>query len=270
MGMAKKYLFDVSFDEVAEKTEPTTVVPKRPSRAHRSRKRAAPHRPRDAASASPKRTRPPRPRPRPRSTRLPPAFPPFIATQDAHSAEIQRQAIAALRIIVAKALPAFAACEPLAEIEALAEKCLMEAIDEPRVVLRVANEVYDAVRERLDAIAAASGYGGRIVLLADDTSFRRRRPHRMGRWRRRAPARRSVERNRRGSGADRRSLRHADTAFPARRMSMTENQNMPLNELEGDSPAASRVAPAKRQGSRSGLRHPGQDLGRARHAPTCR
>ena len=168
MGMAKKYLFDVSFDEVAEKTEPTTVVLEETfTRAQiEEARRAAQAEGRSVglAEANTAATA----KAAAALDAIAAGLPPFIATQDAHSAEIQRQAIAALRIIVAKALPAFAACEPLAEIEALAEKCLMEAIDEPRVVLRVANEVYDAVRERIDAIAAASGYGGRIVLLADD------------------------------------------------------------------------------------------------------
>jgi flagellar assembly protein FliH len=35
-------------------------------------------------------------------------------------------------------------------------------------VLRVAREIYEPLRERLDALAKAAGYAGRIVLLVDD------------------------------------------------------------------------------------------------------
>lgn len=168
MGTAKKYLFDVSFDEVAEEIVPVAPPPEESfTRAELEETRRTAHaegRVIGLAEANAALTA----KAAAALDAIAAALPPFIATQDTHGAEIQRQAIAALRIIVAKALPAYAAREPLAEIEALAEKCLTEAIDEPRIVLRVANEVYDAVRERIDAIAAASGYGGRIVLLADD------------------------------------------------------------------------------------------------------
>jgi flagellar assembly protein FliH len=35
-------------------------------------------------------------------------------------------------------------------------------------VLRVAQEIYEPLRERLDTLANAAGYAGRIVLLVDD------------------------------------------------------------------------------------------------------
>jgi flagellar assembly protein FliH len=73
-----------------------------------------------------------------------------------------------MQTIVAKLVPGLAAKDPLAEVKAFATKCLHEAIDEPRVVLRVAEEIYEPLRERLDTLAAATGYAGRIVLLADD------------------------------------------------------------------------------------------------------
>ena len=93
----------------------------------------------------------------------------LIATHDVTTAETQRRALDALRAIVVKALPALAAQGPVAEVEAFAAKVLHDAIDEPRVVLRVPTALYDAVQPRLGAIAAAAGYAGRMVLLADDT-----------------------------------------------------------------------------------------------------
>jgi len=91
----------------------------------------------------------------------------LLGAVDARAAETQRLAVAALRAIVAKTLPAFAAKAPLAEVEAFAAKYFREAIDEPRIVLRVADEVYEPLQARLDGIAATAGYAGRVVLLAD-------------------------------------------------------------------------------------------------------
>jgi flagellar assembly protein FliH len=93
----------------------------------------------------------------------------LIATQDATALETERRAITALRTIVSKTLPALAAKGAFTEIEAFAKKCLTEALDEPRVVLRVGSDVYETVRDQLEAMAAAAGYAGRIVLLADET-----------------------------------------------------------------------------------------------------
>jgi flagellar assembly protein FliH len=92
----------------------------------------------------------------------------LLATQDTARMDIQRRALAAMQAIVAKLLPGLAAKDPLTEVEAFATKCLHEAIDEPRVVLRVAQEIYEPLCERLEALAQAAGYAGRIVLLADD------------------------------------------------------------------------------------------------------
>lgn len=92
----------------------------------------------------------------------------LLATQDAATTDAQRRALAAMQTIVAKLVPGLAAKDPLTEVEAFATKCLHEAIDEPRVVLRVAQEIYEPLRERLEALAHAAGYAGRIVLLVDD------------------------------------------------------------------------------------------------------
>jgi flagellar assembly protein FliH len=88
------------------------------------------------------------------------------------AAETQRQALVGLQAILRKIAPTLCSKAALTEIEALAVECLHEAIDEPRVVLRVADEVYEPIKSRLELIAAASGYAGRIVLLADNALAR--------------------------------------------------------------------------------------------------
>lgn len=93
----------------------------------------------------------------------------LIAAHDATAADTQRRAAAAMHAIIAKLLPGLAAKDPLGEAQAFAIKCLHEAIAEPRVVLRVAGELYELLRENIDTLASAAGYAGRIVLLSDDT-----------------------------------------------------------------------------------------------------
>ena len=93
----------------------------------------------------------------------------MIKAQDVSTLDTQRRAIAAMQTILGKLVPSLSARDPAGEVEAFAAKCLHEAIDEPRVVLRVPAEVYEPLRERLDALAASAGYAGRIVLLSDDT-----------------------------------------------------------------------------------------------------
>jgi flagellar assembly protein FliH len=92
----------------------------------------------------------------------------LFEAQDATALDTERRALAAMQTIITKLIPGLAAKDPLAEVEAFTTKCLHDAIDEPRVVLRVAEEIYEKLRERLDTLANAAGYAGRIVLLADD------------------------------------------------------------------------------------------------------
>jgi len=166
MAAPQKYLFDVSFDHVgeaeaeaeAEETFTRTELEAARDTAFAEGRRAALAEAEAAAATKAAAA----------LDALVQGLSGLIAAQDARIADAQRDAIAALRLVVAKVLPALAVRAPLAEIEALTAKCLIEAIDEPRVVLRVGNEVYEPVKLRLDAIAAASGYAGRMVLLADD------------------------------------------------------------------------------------------------------
>ena len=168
MATAKKFLFDMSFDALEDKDAPSAPPVESFTRAELDAVREAAFAEgheralAEAAEAAAAKSAA-------ALAALMEKLPALIAAEDARTANMQRDAVAALRAIIAKALPACAARAPMAEIEALASACLAEAIDEPRVVLRVGNEVYDAVRERIEAIAASAGYSGRIVLLAEES-----------------------------------------------------------------------------------------------------
>lgn len=57
---------------------------------------------------------------------------------------------------------------PLAEIEALVAESFQLVRDEPRIVVRVADNLLDALKERLPSLSNGQGYGGKIVLIGDD------------------------------------------------------------------------------------------------------
>ena len=91
----------------------------------------------------------------------------FAEQAGRHHAECTRDAIAVSSALIRRILPTLIQREGPAEIEALVAECLSRAHDEPRIVVRVNDAILDTLRERIDGIAAASGFGGRIVLLAD-------------------------------------------------------------------------------------------------------
>ncbi len=59
--------------------------------------------------------------------------------------------------------------EPLREIEALVLRCMDDMRDEPRLVVRVAEGVAKLLDERIDSLVAQSGFGGKVMLVPDDT-----------------------------------------------------------------------------------------------------
>jgi len=93
----------------------------------------------------------------------------LLAREEEIRHEAERQAMELLRAALARAFPALAAESPLVEIEAMIANSLVEVVDEPRIVLRVPNDLFDPLRQRIGAVAQRSGYGGKFVILADDT-----------------------------------------------------------------------------------------------------
>lgn len=71
--------------------------------------------------------------------------------------------------IARRLLPSLGKREAIGEVEALIRECLARLHDEPRLVVRVADELLDPVRQRIDKVTAAAGYTGRVILFADPT-----------------------------------------------------------------------------------------------------
>jgi flagellar assembly protein FliH len=69
--------------------------------------------------------------------------------------------------IARRMVPLLAQSAGFAEIEAVVTDCLRRAVDEPRIVLRVADAEFDRARERIDALAREAGFAGRVIVLAE-------------------------------------------------------------------------------------------------------
>ena len=93
----------------------------------------------------------------------------LAAREDELKREAETHAIELLRTVTAKAVPALARKEPLADLEAMVVECLRETADEPRIVLRVPPDLFEPMRRRLDGIAQGHGFAGKFVLLVDES-----------------------------------------------------------------------------------------------------
>lgn len=92
----------------------------------------------------------------------------LLSAKDAMQREGERQAVELTRSILGKLFPAFARCNGLGEITALVASCLRECVDEPRLVLRVGDGLFERAQQRLAPMVSASGYPGKLVILADE------------------------------------------------------------------------------------------------------
>ena len=92
---------------------------------------------------------------------------PMIEQQALNQETMVEQSIEIALAITRKVLPELARRKGLTEIEALVRECLQDLSEEPRVVIRVADDLLDLMRARVDPLAASLGFPGSIVLLAE-------------------------------------------------------------------------------------------------------
>lgn len=59
--------------------------------------------------------------------------------------------------------------QPLDGIEAMVLRCMDDMRDEPRLVVRVGEQVAQLLDQRMDQLVAQSGFGGKVVLVPDET-----------------------------------------------------------------------------------------------------
>jgi flagellar assembly protein FliH len=82
-------------------------------------------------------------------------------------ARLETEAVAVAVAVARKLAPALIAREPFAEIAALVAECFGQLVGAPHVVIRVNDALYDHACAKLREIADASGFGGRVVILAE-------------------------------------------------------------------------------------------------------
>jgi flagellar assembly protein FliH len=93
----------------------------------------------------------------------------LLAAKDGAQRDGERHAIELTQTIIGKLFPALARCNAIAEIAALVAGCMRECADEPRLVLRLPDALFEAAQTRIAPLAATSGFPGKLVILADDT-----------------------------------------------------------------------------------------------------
>jgi len=87
---------------------------------------------------------------------------------DGIEARLESEAVEVAVAVASKLSPALIAREPFAEISALATECFQHLVKTPHVVVRVGPTIYEIAKDKLEAIAQARGYEGRLVVMAED------------------------------------------------------------------------------------------------------
>jgi flagellar assembly protein FliH len=82
-------------------------------------------------------------------------------------ARLECEAVEVAVAVARKLAPALIDREPFAEIAALAGGCFRELIAAPHIAVRVSDSLYTAAREKLDEVARAHGFEGRMVVLGE-------------------------------------------------------------------------------------------------------
>lgn len=181
MAVARKFLFDTSFDPQARRPEPLApqidpepAPPAPPSfsqeeleaastaarqEGFESGREQALAEARETAEAEAARA----------TTLFAERLEQAIERLDARRQTALVEVLASATAILRKLFPELGRRHGLAETEALVRSCLEQLHEEPRVVVRAPDALLDVLRQRLDALKLAAAYEGRVVLLADDT-----------------------------------------------------------------------------------------------------
>ena len=84
-------------------------------------------------------------------------------------ARFETEAVEVAVAVAAKLAPELIAREPFAEIEALATDCFRQLVKTPHIAVRIGPDIFATAKERLDEIARARGFEGRLMVEADGT-----------------------------------------------------------------------------------------------------
>jgi flagellar assembly protein FliH len=80
---------------------------------------------------------------------------------------LETEAVGVAVAVAGKLAPALIAREPFTEVCALANDCFHQLVKTPHVVVRVGADIYEAAKIKLDEIAQARGFEGRLLVQSD-------------------------------------------------------------------------------------------------------
>lgn len=87
---------------------------------------------------------------------------------DERMSQSHQETVLAAMTVVRKLFPQVSSENGLTEVKAVVEECLERLREEPRMVVRAANQQLDTLKAQLDACIKRSGFNGKLVFLADD------------------------------------------------------------------------------------------------------
>lgn len=91
----------------------------------------------------------------------------LAAGLQAIESRLEAEAVEVATAVARKLSAELIAREPLVEIEALVRDCFRHLTSAPHVVVRVGDDLYPHILERLDGLAGEFGFQGRLVVLAE-------------------------------------------------------------------------------------------------------
>ncbi len=84
-------------------------------------------------------------------------------------ARLETEAVDVAVAVAGKLAPELIARHPFAEVSALATDCFQHLVKTPHVVVHIASDIHYMAKEKLEEIARARGFEGRLVVMADDS-----------------------------------------------------------------------------------------------------
>ena len=80
---------------------------------------------------------------------------------------LETEAVEVAVAVAAKLAPQLIAREPFVEISALATECFHQLVTTPHIVVRIGADIYETAKDRLEEIARARGFEGRLMVTPD-------------------------------------------------------------------------------------------------------
>jgi flagellar assembly protein FliH len=82
--------------------------------------------------------------------------------------KLEIEAVQVAVAVAAKLAPELIAHEPFTEISALATECFRQLVTTPQIAVHIGADIFESAKDKLEDIARARGYDGRLVVQPDD------------------------------------------------------------------------------------------------------